>query len=231
MGYFLLNSYKKFGKFLIIFSLISLYFLSTTIVSRELARLIETIKPLPPILQSKSDRQAIVVLGGGRYVTMPEYGKPLPHAIVLERLRYAMHIQRQTNLPVLISGGRVFPDSDSEASIMNQVLIDDYQFKARWLEGKSRNTAENARNSFAILDKENITKIYLVTHAWHMNRAADIFRSAGFDVIPAPTIYFSAGTNMPSSLQWLPKSNALNLSRNILHEIIGFWWYRFRYDQ
>ena len=229
-GYYFLKHCRKTGKTLILFSVFSLYLFSTGFVSVRLAKMVETVPALPPIISAESDRQAIIILGGGRYVSMPEYGKPVPYATVLERLRYAVHIQKQTDLPILISGGEVFPTEKSEAWIMNQSLIDDFGIEARWLEGSSKNTAQNAENSFEILQKEGIDRIYLVTHARHMKRAATIFEHKGFDVIPAPTIYLSAGTNRLPFMQWLPNSKALELSRNMLHEMIGQWWYRFRHS-
>lgn len=228
-GLLLINKFRKTGKLIILLSTVSLYLLSTAYVSRSLAGLVETTPSLPPVISKETDREAIIILGGGRRVVMPEYGKPIPYSTVLERLRYAMHIQRQTQLPILITGGHVFPKSISEAEVMNQVLIDDFQFEAKWLEQKSRNTAQNANFSYDILNKEGINKIYLVTHSSHMNRAVDIFTHVGFDITPAPTIYNSAGTNMPPIMQWLPKSNALELSRNILHEMLGYWWYQLRH--
>lgn len=229
-GLLMINRYRKTGKSLILISILSLYFLSTTYVSRQLAGLLETTPSLPVTIPAVTDRQAIIVLGGARYVDMPEYGKPIPHAYVLERLRYAVHIQKQTHLPILVTGGRVFPGSESEAHIMNEVLIDSFQTGARWLEEESRNTAQNAENSYQLLDKEGIRRIYLVTHSTHMKRATAIFTSQGFDVTPAPTIYYSAGTNLPPLMQWLPRSNALQLSHDVLYELIGQWWYSLRHN-
>lgn len=230
LGFLLLKRFHKTGKLLIVLSLLFLYLFSTSFISRQLAEAVETVPPLPVNISPETDRQAIVILGGGRYVSMPEYGKPVPHAIVLERLRYAMHIQKQTDLPILITGGKVFPTDKSEAWIMNQVLIDDYQYSAKWLEENSRNTAQNAAFSYQILKKEGIDRIYLVTHASHMKRAMTIFEHIGFDVIPAPTIFLSSGTNTPLYMQWIPKSRSLNSSSQFLYELIGQKWYEIRYD-
>ncbi len=229
IGFFLVKRYRKTGWFFIIFAIVSLYFLSISLVSRQLAGTQEKIDPLPPIISADTDRQAIVLLGGGAFVTMPEYGKPVPYPNVLERIRYAMHIQRQTNLPILVSGGSVFPASHSEAWIINQVMIDDFNFEAKWLEETSHNTAENAGNSFKILQAEGIDRIFLVTHSIHMNRAVEIFESQGFDVIPAPTIFLSEDDE-PFFMLLLPKTISLSLSRDILHEMFGQWWYKIRHN-
>ena len=230
VGLVLLIRYKKTGYFFILSSALSLYLLSTSFVSLQLASLIETTQPLSPIISSNTDRQAIVLLGGGSYMTMPEYGKPVPYSTVLERIRYALHLQRQTNLPILITGGKVFLTSHSEAWIINQVMIDDFQYEAKWLEEKSRNTAENAAYSYEILKSENIDRIFLVTHATHMTRAEIIFTNKGFDVLPAPTMFLPKLNDMPLLIQWLPTTISLTLSRNVLHEKLGQWWYQIRHQ-
>ncbi len=203
-------------------------------VSRQLAATLETIAPLHPDLSSLSDQtgtkpQAIVILSGGHYDVMPEYGISVPQAAVLERIRYAMHIQRQTNLPILITGGKVSSTNQSEAWIINQVLLNDFQIGAKWLEEESHNTAENAEYSFNILNQEKIQHIYLVTHTSHMSRAANIFQKNGFTVTPAPTIFLSKEGDLTDLMQWLPTSYFLASSRNSLHEILGHWWYKLRH--
>ncbi len=62
------------------------------------------------------------------------------------------------------------------------------------LEGKSRNTYENALYMRALVDPEPGERWLLVTSAWHMPRAIGAFRRAGFDVIPWPTDYRTRGS-------------------------------------
>ncbi len=55
------------------------------------------------------------------------------------------------------------------------------------LEGESQNTIENARNTYALLCQglsECRPRILLVTSDYHLNRAAELFRCAGFIVQP-----------------------------------------------
>lgn len=229
LGCYFLRSLPALGKTCIGVSLIALYFLSTSAVSVWLAEQVEIEPPLPVEIQNKQGRQAIVVLGGGRRVPMPEYGVSVPFSAVLERLRYADYLQQQTQLPILITGGRVFGATESEATVMNRVLQVSFKTQARWLEEHSRNTAQNAANSFEILQKDGISNIYLVTHATHMTRAKRTFENAGFDVVAAPTIFNSEGTNFPEVVKWLPSTRALDQSRDALYELIGLIWYRLRY--
>jgi uncharacterized SAM-binding protein YcdF (DUF218 family) len=109
---------------------------------------------------------------------------------------------------------------------MRASLEQDFHAEARWTEDESANTYENAYRSFHILQKAGIRKIYLVTHAWHMPRSADIFRRAGFVVIEAPVAFTTR--YQTDLLAFLPQAGALQASKIFLHEIIGMLWYRVR---
>lgn len=57
------------------------------------------------------------------------------------------------------------------------------------LEGKSRNTEENARFTRDLVGAKPGDRWVLVTSAYHMPRSVGVFRRAGFDVIPYPVDY------------------------------------------
>lgn len=179
-----------------------------------------------------SEAEAIVVLGGGRVQNAPEYGgADSVKAGTLMRLRYGAYLARATGLPLLASGGVVRGDRPSEAALMAEALENSFGLTARWVEGASRNTAENAMRSAEILRAEGITRVLLVTHANHMLRASRQFAAQGIDVRPAPMRFING---MPSSGgpdvgDFLPNSEAAALARNALHERIGLIWYRLRY--
>ena len=62
---------------------------------------------------------------------------------------------------------------------MKAALEKDFRVPVKWVEEASNNTRENAYKSFAILKKDKITHIMLVTHAWHMPRATKGVRTGG----------------------------------------------------
>jgi uncharacterized SAM-binding protein YcdF (DUF218 family) len=167
-----------------------------------------------------------VILAAGRRAYAPEFGGETVDGLTLERLRYGAVVTRATGLPVLVSGGLGSGDAPSLAAMMAQVLHDEYGIEARWREGESSTTMENARFSAALLRKERIGRILLVTHAWHMQRAASAFRASGLAVIAAPTAFYR-----PSDLLTglLPDMGALRMSGYALHELIGSAWYAVRY--
>jgi len=57
------------------------------------------------------------------------------------------------------------------------------------LEGRSRNTRENALFTRELLARRGVSQILLVRSAAHMNRAAALFQKVGLDVIPAAGDY------------------------------------------
>lgn len=219
------------GITLLVLSLASLYFLSIPIVGGAALHSLEVYPALEDQALKNTDAQAIVVLGGGRYAVAPEYGGDTVSRLTLERVRYAARLQRKTGLPLLTSGGQVLTKRKPEASLMREVLVDEFDVPVRWTEINSRNTAENARLSASLLARNDVKKVLLVTHAWHLPRAVAAFERAGIEVVPAPTAFnLSRGDDSaPWIFDWLPQAGALRASNWACHEYLGRLWYWLRY--
>jgi uncharacterized SAM-binding protein YcdF (DUF218 family) len=71
-------------------------------------------------------------------------------------------------------------------------------------------------------------RVALVTSAWHMPRAATLFRDAGVDFVPCPADYVSrAGDHLAwDDLLW--DSESLERSTRAVHERLGLFWLRLR---
>lgn len=174
--------------------------------------------------------QAIVVLGGSRISHAPEYdGRDMPSLIALQRLRYAADLQRETRLPILVSGGQPNGASVSEAVIMAKVLRQDFAVPVQWQEQRSNNTAENAYYSAQMLRQAGVKRILLVTDALHMQRAKTVFQQTGLEVRPAATVFLSAVH--PTIVDYFPTSTWLQRSSYAMHEWLGIAWYSLRYRQ
>jgi uncharacterized SAM-binding protein YcdF (DUF218 family) len=174
----------------------------------------------------KQQAEAIVVLGGGTYFHAPEYGGDTVSKDTLERLRYAAKLYRETLKPILVTGGTPLGNKLSEAEQMKQVLEHEFNVPVQWTEEASNNTLENARLSRPLLKQAGITRIYLVTHAWHMPRAVQLFQAEGFQVVPAPTAYT---TRYQTDLfAFVPNAYALRDSRVFMHELFGMLWYQLK---
>ncbi len=221
LGIVLLHRYPKAARRLLITSFALLSLASTPYIAEGALHLLET----QPLKQGSHAAGAIVILGGGSYFLAPEYaGQDTVSEATLLRLRYGARLQRELNLPILVTGGKPLGNSTSEAQQMRAALEQDFKVPVQWTEDSSDNTLENARNSYQILQKSGVRKIYLVTHAWHMPRAADVFRRAGFDVIEAPTAFITR--YQTDLLAFIPRAGALRDSTIFIHEAIGMLWYQ-----
>lgn len=215
----------KLHRLFLILGLTTLYLSSIPIASNWLSIQLETD---PPVALEHIAAEAIVVLGADRRREALEYGgRDTLNRLGLERLRYAAWLAKKTGLPILVSGGSVQGGRTPEAELMRDVLKE-FGVEARWLEGKSRNTYENAQFSAQLLKGVGIGEVLLVTHAWHMPRAAEAFWKAGMRVVPAPT-GVSAQNAIPEASDWLPNASSLQMSYWALHEMLGRLWYRIHY--
>lgn len=180
----------------------------------------------------RAGAQAIVVLAAGRLRGAPEYGgRDIPDYTALARLRYAAHLQRRTDLPLLVSGGTIGKPRAGErpyslADAMAVALREDFGVPVRWVEARSRDTAENAAYSAALLRQGEVRRILLVTDAMHMARARAAFERAGLEVVDAPTMFFTGQAR--SIHAWVPSAEGLRRSWYAMYELIGITWYRLR---
>ncbi|TAN78723.1 MAG: YdcF family protein [Gallionella sp.] len=225
LGIFLLYRRRKFAKPLLLIAFGLFWVASTPYVTDGALHLLEKRTAAPG--KQLRDADAIVILGGGTYFGAPEYaGQDTVNWLTLTRLRYGAKLQRETGKPVLVTGGKPLGGSLSEAQQMRAALEQDFRVPVRWTEDASDNTFENARYSFQILQQAGIKRIYLVTHAWHMPRSANVFRSAGFEVVEAPTAFTTR--NQTDLFTFLPNAKSLYNSYFFAHEVIGLLWYRVR---
>ena len=228
-GCFYVIKNKAGGRWILIAPLVSLVLLSLPVVAISLAKWQQQYSALDFTDVDRLKPQAIVVLGGGVDEFAPEYGGVTTvNSRTLVRLRYAAHLVRKSQLPILVTGGRVFDsEGESEAEIMASVLSNEFNVPVRWLEPLSRNTAENALYSQRILAENKINRIVLVTAAMHMGRAVTQFERLGLSVIPAATDFKSISSL--DLLYFLPSARALEISSMAIHEWLGQQWYRLRY--
>ena len=96
----------------------------------------------------------------------------------------------------------------------------------RWREGRSANTLENARLSRETLARENIRRIHLVTHAWHMPRSAEQFRKAGVDCTLFPVDFRFDASRALVAIDFVPRGEAWQQTETALRECYGRLFYR-----
>jgi uncharacterized SAM-binding protein YcdF (DUF218 family) len=214
---------RRTGYALLWLATAAFYLASAPYTATRLAAWVESVPPLTDA-SAVTGAQAIVVLSAGGSANGGEYGGVTLDGDTLARLRQAAHLQRATGLPVLTSGGRVRGTGTSYAAAMKTALEQDFGVPVRWVEDRSRDTAENAAFSAAILAADEIGRIVLVTQAEHMARSAMLFRAAGLAVIPAPTGAVRVADELPRDL--VPRMAAFEASGRAVYEILGQAWYR-----
>ena len=216
-GLWLSKKHPKTGRSLATLSLAALLILSLPITGNALLQSLET---LPPISEAQlRDVQAIVILGGGKNNQAPEFGnQDTFNRWTLQRLRYGAYLQQQTGKPILVTGGGLFGER-SEADAMSESLQRDFHAKDIWTEDQSKDTAENALYSAAILKQYGIERIALISQSWHLPRAIKLFEQRGLTVYPAPTGYTNED-NEPI-IRWLPKASAMDKSSIAIKEYLG----------
>lgn len=207
-------------------------------VSKSLTRSLEW-QYFPPKELPHAD--VIVVLGGG---TGPAQ---YPRSIVElngsgDRMVYASWLYHQGVAPkLLLTGGsiswmgeRESTPADEMAEILEMLGV---PREAIWLESESLNTYENALYSHAILEKESIDRIVLVTSAFHMPRSVPLFENQGFEVIPAPADYSVTQQSwdelwefnfMTQIFNLIPTASNLENTTGALKEYIGIMIYTLR---
>ncbi|WP_373779160.1 YdcF family protein [Glaesserella sp.] len=212
--------FKKLSYFCTFLGIAILYVFSIPYTSQKLND--SLIKEDNLTLDDYKSAQAIVLLGGGIRDSKELFGKLATNQIAVERVRYAAYLQKETGLPLLITGSS--PNNTSEAAVMAKELDLFYNVPTQWLEEKAKTTQENALFSKTILAEQGIHKIILVTNQWHMQRAKLLFEKQGFEVLPAsvgsgatPTTY---GLNF---MYFVPQAGAMNSNMLALKEWIGYW--------
>ncbi len=218
--------FRKLSWLLIALSTISLWLLSTAVVSSRLANTLQRYPALSTEQALQSGARAIVVLGASHLDAAPEYGASSPNDDAMVRLHYTANLHRRTRLPVLLTGGPVNRMQHVHSEVLAQALQQEYGITPAWLERKSATTWQNALYTAEILHPVGIRDILLLTHAHHMPRAVHLFEIAGFKVTPAPT-RISATYSASDWRFWLPGTASLDVSADVLHEYLGLLWYQF----
>jgi uncharacterized SAM-binding protein YcdF (DUF218 family) len=222
LGTLLIKSNAKLARRIILSCVAVLWLLSTNGFSVWLHYLV--IPEYPPVsaevLKEKSVK-AVVVLGGGVVTGLPGGDQQMSRTS-LERMRLGVQLARQSGLPLVFSGGSGWGAKDAsvlEAEVAEAVLLNAFGMRLNFKESSSRDTQENAGNTWKLLSEQGITRIALVTNTTHMPRAGFEFRKVGFDVKEAAVGQPTLGSE--TFLSYLPSASNLELSQSVLRELLA----------
>lgn len=164
----------------------------------------------------------IIILGGTERPTLSQVRQfPILGFDAARLAGAAAVIQQLPDKPVIFTGGITSPDGLSQADVAGDYLKSIGVNKDRLnLEHHSRNTAENATKTYAMLTPDARQHSWLlITSAFHMPRAVGAFRKAGFNVVPYPVAYQTTGFGAGA---WsFDVAESLRLSDLAVHEWIG----------
>ncbi|HEU4412596.1 MAG TPA: YdcF family protein, partial [Polyangiaceae bacterium] len=172
---------------------------------------------------------AAILLGG----PADNNARDLPEAFAynenVERVHATFELLRSGRArAAVVSSGPIEPAgrAPSEAHLLAEQL-------ERWgvaperlvVEPRSRNTAENARETAALVRARGFRRLVLVTSAYHMPRALGCFRAVGLEVDALP-VDSRAPVDLGRSP--LPRADSLARSTTALREFAGRLIYRAR---
>jgi len=186
-------------------------------------------KGAPSTYRGDVPYDAVILLGGAvERATTP--GQPSYNDNV-ERLLETYDLLRADRARfAIVSGGAVDARASApvEADVLAGQLVDWGVDPERVIvEGRSRNTHDNAVESKRIALERGFTRLLVVTSAYHMPRALGCFRAVGVPVDALPVDY-RAYDYKHFSGSWLPRANALERSTMVLREWFGRGVYRIR---
>jgi uncharacterized SAM-binding protein YcdF (DUF218 family) len=182
----------------------------------------------PPWDAARGAPDGILVLGGaiGLDVSLARGAPDLNESA--ERITAAAALARRyPDARIVYSGGtgRLAGGHGSEADIAADLFESIGLPRGRLLlEGRSRNTVENAEFCHALVAPKTSERWLLVTSAYHMPRAVGVFRQEGFAVEAYPVDWRSGGDEI-----WLPfdaVSGGLRRTDTAAREWMGLFAYR-----
>jgi uncharacterized SAM-binding protein YcdF (DUF218 family) len=185
------------------------------------AALVITYTPLVPWLLSgppESDllqsADAVVALGAG--VNLSDHSLGVNSQ---DRVVHALELIQSGYAPRLI-----LPGAEDSWGPTVEAQMRGLGIKAPMIDaGPAGNTHDEANDVAAILKEHGWHRVLLVTNAWHMRRAAAVFKKAGVDVIRAPCSDSRSDMINPTGLG--DRCRALSCW---MHEAIGYRLYQMR---
>lgn len=196
LGIVLMFRFRRIGTVLACVGVIGLVVVGFGPFGRALLVPIEN--RFPVFMDDGRPVDGVIVLGGAEISTITEArGQPAFQESGERIMALADLARRYPQARIVFTGGSgsLFPvggvsESDVVRLALPQLGIDPSRVI---FEGKSRNTAENAAFSRAMLDPKPGERWLLVTSAFHMPRAMGCFRVAGFPVVAYPVDFRTDG--------------------------------------
>lgn len=210
---------QKRKQALLIVAITLLYFFSNRFTADTMARIWD-VAPYQPSAKTYS---CVVLLGG--FVSEDESGQGYFNWAADRYTQATKLLANHTASHLLFSGGSsdIYPDGFSEAAFVKAELKkQNFADSLILLDGKARNTAENAIFAKQLLKQANLQPPYLmVTSAFHMRRAMLIFKKAGINVVPYTSNNMAPIRHIYLK-DFLPDVDAINQWNIYIKEMVGY---------
>lgn len=191
--------------------------------------LVHAWQPRPVILSAEKKYSLGILLSGvadhDRYGN-GYFGDNADRFIATANLYHRGIIQK-----VLVTGGSGGLNQEEPAEaffLREQLILNGVNDSAILIENKARNTYENGLFSKRIIDSLHANAPYvLITSALHMRRSTSIFAKLGISVVPYPCDYKVLEKKWDIGDAIIPNIKIMNDWSYFIHEIIGYWVYKF----
>jgi uncharacterized SAM-binding protein YcdF (DUF218 family) len=211
--------WQKRKQRLLIASTALIYFFSARFTVNEFARIWD----MSPYEPSAKTYSCVILLGG--FVSEDESGQGYFNWAVNRYTQATKLLVNHTASHLLFTGGNsdINPDGFIEANFVKAELKkQNIADSLILLDGKARNTAENAIFAGQLLKQANLKPPYLlVTSAFHMRRAKLVFKNAGINIVPY-TSNNTAGNRHIYLKDFLPDIDAIAQWNLYIKEIVGY---------
>ena len=216
--------FKSKRKKLLYITFFTFYFFTNSFIADSCSRLWEI-----PRFQPTEKYDIGIVLGGiadyDKITKAHNFNKHADRLMDAEQLYHKGIIKK-----IMLSGGNgmLFNDGYIEANTMRDHLLQNkIPNEDIIIENTSRNTKENAFNS-AIILKQKLpnASVLLITSAQHMKRAQYCFKRASIQTTAFPTDCTTSYFNFGIEYMFLPRTSAIEVWENLIHEWIGFLVYK-----
>lgn len=206
-------------------ALVLLLIPSIPLVASNIMGRLEAYYPSRPVAEYPQ-ADVIVVLGGSTEALVSP--RQEPEEMSGSRILPAARLYRAGKAKyVMACGGIPYTDIHKKtrtlADDIHDILVDEgVPSSAIILENDSRTTREDAFYASQIFAERNFKSALLVTSAFHLRRAAELFKRSGIEIIPVPVGHYVT-SNVASWDFFVPDVKSLWLSTVAWKEYVGNW--------